>query len=157
MKARISVGVLIFKDNKILLIKHVHPKTGFTWWVPPGGGVKGTESIFETAIREVFEETGMKIILDKIVYIRQFIYYDQEENNIIIYLTAGETKGKETIKNIKGKGVDEYYIKELHYFDKEELENETVYPEILKTEMWDDHKKGFPCIKFIGVETDKKK
>ncbi len=157
MMSRISVGVLIFKDDKILLIKHVHPKTGFTWWVPPGGGVKGTESIFETAEREVFEETGMSVKLDKIVYIRQFIYHAQEENNVIIYLTAKEAKGKGTIKNIKGKGMDEHYIKELHYFDREELKKETVFPEILKNEMWNDHKSGFPSIKFIGVETDKKK
>ncbi len=157
MKSRISVGVLIFKDNKILLIKHVHPKTKFTWWVPPGGGVKGTESIFETAQREVFEEARITAKLDKIAYIRQFIYYAQEENNIIIYLTAKETKGKETIKNIKGKGTDENYIKELRYFSREEISKETAFPEILKNEMWQDYKNGFPSIKFIGVETDRKR
>ncbi len=155
MKSRVSVGVFIFKWGKILLIKHVHPKTGFTWWVPPGGGIKGTESIFETAEREVFEETGMAVKLDKIVYIRQFIYHAQEENNIIIYLIAKEVKGKETIKNIKGNGMDEHYIKELHYFDKAGLKKETVFPEILKNEMWNDYQKGFPSIKFIGVESDK--
>lgn len=156
MKSRISVGVLIFKEGKILLIKHVHPKTRFTWWVPPGGGVKGTESIFETAQREVFEETGMTVKLDKIAYIRQFIYRAQEENNIIIYFTAKEVRGKETVKNIKGKGMDENYIKGLHYFNKEEMKKETVFPEILKDEMWQDNQKGFPSIKFIGVETDNK-
>jgi len=156
MKSRISVGVLIFKEGKILLIKHVHPKTGFTWWVPPGGGVEGTESIFETAQREVSEETGMFVKLDKIVYIRQFIYHAQNENNIIIYLAAKEVKGKETIKNIKGKGMDEHYIKKLHYFDRKELKKETVFPEIIKTEMWNDYKNGFPSIKFMGVESDKK-
>lgn len=154
MKSRISVGVLIFKEGKILLIKHIHPETGFTWWVPPGGGVEGTESIFETAQREVFEEAGITVKLDKIVYIRQFIYLAQEENNMIIYLTAKETKGKETIKNIKGKGADENYIKELRYFSKEEISKETVFPEILKNEMWQDYKNGFTSIKFIGVEKD---
>lgn len=157
MKSRISVGVLIFKENKILLVKHVHPKTGFAWWVPPGGGIKGTESIFEAAQREVFEETGLSIILDKIAYVRQFIYYDQQENNLIIYLAAKESKGHETIQNIKGKGMDEHYIQKLKYFDLNEIKTETVFPSILKDEMWEDYKKGFPCIKFIGVETDEKK
>ncbi len=156
MKSRISVGVLIFKEEKVLLIKHVHPKTRFTWWVPPGGGINGTESIFETAQREVFEETGMTVKLGKIAYIRQFIYHAQEENNIIIYLTAKEARGKETIKNIKGKGMDENYIKELRYFNKKEMKKETIFPKILKNEMWQDYKKGFHSIKFIGVETDKK-
>jgi 8-oxo-dGTP pyrophosphatase MutT (NUDIX family) len=137
-------------------VKHVHPKTGYTWWVPPGGGIKGNESIFEAAQREVFEETGMTVKLDKIIYIRQFIYYAQEENNIIIYLTAKEAKGKETIKNIQGKGNDEKYIKELRYFNREEMKGEIIFPEILRNEMWQDYQNGFPSIKFIGVETDKK-
>ena len=82
----------------------------------------------------------MFVKLDKIVYIRQFIYHAQNENNIIIYLAAKEVKGKETIKNIKGKGMDEHYIKKLHYFDRKELKKETVFPEIIKTEMWNDYK-----------------
>ncbi len=154
MKSRISVGVLIFKRGKILLIKHIHPQTGFTWWVPPGGGVKNAESIFETARREVFEETGMTVKLDKIAYIRQFIYHAQRENNMVIYLTANEAKGKETIKNIKNKGMDEDYIKELRYFSKEGMKTETIFPEILKTGMWQDYQRGFNSIKFIGVDTD---
>jgi 8-oxo-dGTP pyrophosphatase MutT (NUDIX family) len=155
MKNRISVGVLIFKNNKILLVKHVHPKTGFAWWVPPGGGVMGTETIFEAAEREVLEETGTKVKLDKIAYVRQFIYKEQEENNINLYVTSSGAEGIETIQNVKGKGLDEHYIKELKYFSKEELQKETVFPEILKGEMWQDYKKGFPCIRFIGVETDR--
>ncbi|PIZ52623.1 NUDIX hydrolase, partial [Candidatus Woesearchaeota archaeon CG_4_10_14_0_2_um_filter_33_10] len=71
LENRIRVGVLIFEDNKILLVKHVDPITGFTWWVPPGGGLKETESIFECGKREVKEETNLKVSLDKIVYIRQ--------------------------------------------------------------------------------------
>ena len=36
MKNRIRAAAII-DNNKILLVKHVHPITGFEWWVPPGG------------------------------------------------------------------------------------------------------------------------
>ena len=154
MKHKISTGVLVFKDNKLLLVKHVNPENGFTWWVPPGGGIKGTESIFEAAKREVFEETGMDVEIGKIAYIRQLIYKYQCKNVVTIYLTSNSADGKATIENIKGKGMDENYIKELKYFTKEELKDINVFPEILKTQMWDDLQQGFPMPKFIGVESD---
>ena len=31
------------------------------WWFTPGGGVEGAETSVEAAIREVFEETGMRL------------------------------------------------------------------------------------------------
>jgi len=154
MENRIRVGVLIFKDGKILLVKHVHPETNFTWWVPPGGGLQGNETIFECAKREVREETGLSVELGKIAYIRQFIYNEFNQNNIDIYIIATTSKGTENLKNIKGKGADEHFIKELKYFSEEEIKSIIVYPEILKNQLWKDYKEGFKEIKFIGVEKD---
>ena len=154
LENRIRVGVLIFEDNKILLVKHVDPITGFTWWVPPGGGLKETESIFECGEREVKEETNLKVNLDKIVYIRQFIFHKQKENNIDIYVTSSKHKGKKSIKGIVGKGEDEHYIKQIKFFSKKELKNIKVFPSVIMEEMWEDYKNSFPVIKFLGVEDD---
>ncbi|MBU4283930.1 MAG: NUDIX hydrolase [Nanoarchaeota archaeon] len=154
LENRIRVGVLIFEDNKILLVKHVDPVTGFSWWVPPGGGLKGTESIFECGEREVKEETNLKVKLDKIAYIRQFTSYKEKQNNIEIYVTSSNHKGRMSIKGIIGKGEDESYIKQVKFFSKKELKNIKVFPSEIKEEMWEDHKKGFPAIKFLGVEDD---
>ena len=57
---KISAGLVVIQDNKMLL---VHP-TNSPWWgtysIPKGGLDKG-EDILEAAIRETFEETGIKI------------------------------------------------------------------------------------------------
>ncbi len=52
--------------------------------------------------------------------------------------------------------ITDYYeiIKELKYFSKAELKNINVFPKILKEKIWEEYKKGFPQIKFIGIETD---
>ena len=154
LENRIRVGVLIFEDNKILLVKHVDPVTGFTWWVPPGGGLEETESIFECGEREVKEETNLKVNLDKIIYIRQLIFHQQKANNIEIFMISLNHKGRMSIKGIVGKGEDEHYIKQVKFFSKKELKNIKVFPPVIIEEMWEDYKKGFPAIKFLGVDDD---
>jgi len=57
---KISAGLVIIQDNKILL---VHP-TNSPWWKTysiPKGHVDDGEDLIDTAIRETFEETGLNI------------------------------------------------------------------------------------------------
>ena len=56
----ISAGLVVIQDNKMLL---VHP-TGSPWWHTysiPKGGTDKKEDALEAAIRETWEETGIKI------------------------------------------------------------------------------------------------
>ena len=58
---RVGIGVLIFKEQKILLGKRIMSHGSGTW-SPPGGHLEFRESFEECAIREVNEETGLTII-----------------------------------------------------------------------------------------------
>ncbi len=70
MKHRISAGAIVIHEQKILLVNH--KKDGhYDFWVAPGGGVKGTETTEQTAIREVKEETGLDISVLKLAYIEE--------------------------------------------------------------------------------------
>lgn len=154
MEHKISTGVLIFKDNKILLVKHVNPNNGFTWWVPPGGGIKGAESIFQAAERELTEETSLSAKIVRIVYLRQLIYKQLDLNVLTVYMLAEGVNGELSTSNLDKEDLDSEYIKEVKYFSKEEIKKIKVFPEIFSDEMWTDYENNFPEIKFIGVSND---
>lgn len=54
-----SAFVINPKDKKILLVKHAD----YDKWLQPGGHIEEDETPEEAAIREVYEETGIKITL----------------------------------------------------------------------------------------------
>jgi 8-oxo-dGTP diphosphatase len=156
MKSRIRIGILLFKDDRLLLIRHVSPDNGYEWWVCPGGGIKDNESIFDAAVREAKEECNLSIKPGKPVYVRQYISDEFKQNNLDVYLTGDIISGEETIANLKEIGSnDSRYIKEYRYFSEDEIKSINLFPKILQHEMWDDKRKGFNNLKFIGVQYDK--
>lgn len=62
MKKHFCVSVYIYDDvtQKFLLVKHKKMQK----WVQPGGHVEENEDPEEAAIRECFEETGLKVELE---------------------------------------------------------------------------------------------
>lgn len=54
-----SVFIINPADKKILLVHH----KGFNMWVQPGGHIDADETFEEAAMREAYEETGVKVKL----------------------------------------------------------------------------------------------
>jgi len=60
LRPKVGVGVVVFRDGKILLGKRKGAH-GAGEYAGPGGHLEHLESIEECAIRETLEETGMQI------------------------------------------------------------------------------------------------
>ena len=56
----LAVGVIVIKDSKVLLVKHNYGSANGKY-LNPGGYLKEGEFPEDAAVREVFEETGIKI------------------------------------------------------------------------------------------------
>jgi 8-oxo-dGTP diphosphatase len=57
----VGVGVVIWREDKVLLVKRKHPPRAGEWGLP-GGAQKLGETIMQTAVREAREETGLDIV-----------------------------------------------------------------------------------------------
>lgn len=68
MAHRISAGALVTHEDKILLVHHLRPGI-HDFWVAPGGGVEGGETLEQAAAREVLEETGLTVNIIRPAYI----------------------------------------------------------------------------------------
>lgn len=110
----IIVGGIIEKDNKILMVKEAKKKCYGKWNVP-AGHLENGETIFEGAIREIFEETGCKVRLKNVLPIMS---KDIEDTTLIIITFTTELL-EENISFNKEEILD------VKWISKEELINMT--------------------------------
>lgn len=108
---RVGVGIIVKKDDKVLMQKRKGAHGEETWCFP-GGHLEFNEKIEECAVREVMEEVGIKIKNIKIGPITNDIFTKEDKHYITIFVTSDiaegepEIKEKDRIEEIKWVGFD---------------------------------------------------
>lgn len=119
-----SAGVVLHK-GKVLLI---HRRNTKEYYVFPGGGVESSESVEETVIREVQEETSIVVKLNRFLY-RAHIIGDKAHYDQYYFLcdyVSGEPKlGQGNELDDMNKGEDFY---EPRWIDIKQLSQLPVVP-----------------------------
>lgn len=108
-------GCVIVKDNKILMVKEAKKKCYGKWSIP-AGHVDGAERITDAAIREVYEETGVKVKLTGVLPII-IIDAKDDEPRLCVRFTAEIIE-----ENIK---FDTDEILDVQWIDIEKVKNMT--------------------------------
>ena len=105
-KFRAAVAAIIFDEQgRILLFKHTYRK--FEWGIP-AGGLEYNEQPADAIVREFFEETGMKLQVERMLLAES----SKEDRNIsLIYLC----------KIAGGTFKESHEISEMKYFDVDDL------------------------------------
>ena len=154
MKHRIRAAAIVVKGDSILLVKHHGHGTeeGYVWWVPPGPGVEGEESLVECARRETLEETGLSVELGNIAYIREFI--EPEYHHCEIFFLAASYSGSVVTGENPDVGVLDtaHAIEDVRFVHRDEMTGMNITPDELKTTFWDDLTEGFPHTRYLEVE-----
>jgi 8-oxo-dGTP pyrophosphatase MutT (NUDIX family) len=82
-----AAGCFIEHDGKILLLHRTNSKHDNNKWGCPGGKQEPHETDEETAVREIFEETGLRIESKKLVLIGRYNVRFPKYDFIYIYYT----------------------------------------------------------------------
>lgn len=73
----VGVGAVVFKSDKVLLIKRGKPPKESQWSLP-GGAQELGETVTEALHREVLEETGLTVVLGALIDVLDFIEQDKD-------------------------------------------------------------------------------
>lgn len=72
-KRRVNVRGIIWRDGKILAVKHKKDDgSEADYWAVPGGGLDPHESLVAGVTRELIEETAVPAKVGKLLFVQQF-------------------------------------------------------------------------------------
>ena len=147
MNHRISAGAIVIEKGRVLLVRH-RKEGSYDFWVAPGGGVIGTEDIFQAAKREVKEETGLDAEPLRPIYLEEF--HQPTTRHIKTWILFELTGGALSVEAYEAA---REHIVEARFFTEDELRKEQrdVFPEILRDRVWVDMKAGFPRFEYLGL------
>lgn len=129
---KIRVGVALFKDDKILLVRqNNHP-----FWVLPGGTLEPDEDLAECAIRELMEETGISITVGPLLYVTNFIQPHRHSLDVffLTHFVSGEWPPHTAIPE---------NINEMGFFSLAETQKMPLQPSHIAQRLLADWADGF--------------
>jgi 8-oxo-dGTP diphosphatase len=93
---KVGAGVFIFKKGKFLMLLRKGAHGGGTWSVP-GGHVEFGETFEETAVREVEEETGLKIKNLRFGAVTTTMFSEEHRQSVTIWMLSDYDSGQPVI------------------------------------------------------------
>ena len=138
MKPARAVGIIL-KDNQVLLMYRI--KNGKEYYVFPGGGVEKDESVEDAVLREILEETTLKVKVNRKLYLHD---YDESEGHYYLceYIEGKPELGDSIEKELMARDKGNFYRPEWMNIDK--LEEILIYPLEIRDWLMADLENGFP-------------
>lgn len=100
--------VLVRQDDQLLLLLRKHPPLA-NYWAPPAGYIEFDESLEEGAAREVKEETGLDVQIDRLSRV-----YSRAQAGVFMISFEAHVTGGELV-------VAEDEVLEARWFSRDEL------------------------------------
>jgi 8-oxo-dGTP diphosphatase len=120
---RIRVGVLIWRDGQVLLVRH--EKGGRSYWLVPGGGVDPGETLEAAGARELIEETGYRVEIGRLLLVCEAIDPKPSGRHIVNHVYAGFVQDGSLAV-----GVDDKALREARWHPFAALTELEMYPPI---------------------------
>lgn len=146
-KINVRVRLIIIKDGKVLL--HFTEHGNFYFYI--GGHLEFGETIKQACEREVMEEIGAKFDFGKILYIRDFIYPEENEHSVELFILGDINRFEEIEGLIDPQSVEKGWKSYFNWIDLEKLKSVNVKPKTLTEIVLEDYKNNFSeGTKYLG-------
>lgn len=122
----VGVGVVVLRGDQILMIRRGRPPRQGQWSLP-GGVQELGETVRETAVREVLEETGIEIALGPLADVVDSVTRD-DDGRVLHHYTLVDFAAR-WVRGEPKAGDD---AQDARWFTLAELEAETLWPETLR-------------------------
>jgi ADP-ribose pyrophosphatase YjhB (NUDIX family) len=125
-------ALLLDPDDRLLLVRFVHPQTGEEFWTTPGGGLDPGEGLEDGLRRELREETGLEDPeIGPVIWTRREVFewagetLDQRERIVLVRVPRFEPNPQLTAEQLATEGVYE-----VRWWTPAELQSSdaTFYP-----------------------------
>lgn len=123
------------EEGKILMVRQTHE--GKDIWMVPGGGIEEGENAAEAAVREVLEETGLKVRIKRLLWHVEEVSEGRGQRFVNFFL-AEKTGG--TLDLGADPEFDDAHqvLQEARFISRREMMRlERVYPDYLRRELWE--------------------
>jgi len=137
-----TARAIIFNDEGKILMVERH-KDGEHYFVLPGGHVDDGEVPERAATREVMEETGLTVTVDKLLYTSTTDKYGNDQRIFLCTYLGGEPKLQADSVEAKAMNEGEPQQWAPAWFSFDELRDKTVYPAGLLKYLEEDKASGY--------------
>jgi len=126
---RIAAGGIIIRNDAVLLVRYGTPDGG-SFLVGPGGALESHENVFQAAVRETLEETGVVVLPRKVLFIEDLLCKRFKMCKIWVLCDALDGQVRQT------EGARREGILEAGWFRREALTDTVVFPPPLLSHDW---------------------
>lgn len=131
--------IVLDDDNRILMVRQDHPERKV--WMVPGGSIEEGESSAQAAVREVLEETGLEIETGGLIWHVEEV--SERGQRFVNFFRAKVTGGELKLGMDPEFSEENQVLAEIRFMTREEVAGlENVYPEFLRSELWEHLEQG---------------